>query len=157
VAIGLIPLPVSRADVIGRLYRQTTVDPTIIDDAEDGYRVGSRWLNTLTLTEFLCVDATPGAAIWNPAGGGGGGGGPVALGGDLGGTSSAGYVKTVRGVSATLTYDGNGRLSTLTSALGTKTMTYNPDGTLASIAGTGQYRSKTLYYSGGKLASVAVS
>jgi YD repeat-containing protein len=156
--LGLLPVRTSRSDVVRLSTVPAPVDPTVIDDADDGYRVGQRWVNTLTLTTWTLADATPGAAVWvQEDGGGGGGGGPVALGGDLGGTSSAGYVKTVRGVSATLTYDGNGRLSTLTSALGTKTMTYNPDGTLASIAGTGQYRSKTLSYSGGKLASVTVS
>lgn len=156
--LGLLPVRVSRSDVVRQASVVSTVDPTIIDDADDGYRVGQRWINTELMTTWTLVDATPGAAVWvQEDGGGGGGGGPVALGGDLGGTSSAGYVKTVRGVNATLTYDGNGRLSTLTSALGTKTMTYNPDGTLASITGTGGYRSKALVYSGGKLASVTVS
>ena len=42
-AIGLLNLPTTRADVIGRLYRETTVDPTSIDDSDDGYRIGSRW------------------------------------------------------------------------------------------------------------------
>lgn len=83
--------------------------------------------------------------------------GPVALGGDLGGTSPNGYVKTVRGVSSSLTYDGNGRLSTVTTAIGTKTMTYNPDGTMAGITGTGSYKSKTFTYAGGKLSAVEVS
>ena len=66
-------------------------------------------------------------------------------------------MKTVRGVSSSITYDGQGRVDVVTTALGTKTMTYNPDGTLASIAGTGQYRSKTFTYSGGALTAVTVS
>ena len=95
-------------------------------------------------------------AKYSPAPLPGGGGDPV-LGGDLGGVASDGHVKTVRGVSSSLTYDGNGRLSTVTTALGTKTMTYSPDGTLASITGTGRYRNKAFTYSGGKLSAVAVS
>jgi YD repeat-containing protein len=134
--LGLLPTRPSRADVIGSLYRITSVDPTSIDDAEDGYRAGSRWINALALTTWTCV---------------------ASLGGDLGGTTSAGYVKTVRGVSGSLAYDGNGRLSVVTTALGTKTMTYNGDGSLASIAGTGQYRNKTFTYTNGALTAVAVS
>ena len=51
----------------------TTTDPTATDDASAGYAVLSRWLNTATRKEFLCVDATPGFAIWIEGGGGGGG------------------------------------------------------------------------------------
>jgi YD repeat-containing protein len=136
-----------------------TVDPTIIDDADDGYRIGQRWVNSLLLTTWTLADATPGAAVWvEEDGGGGGGGGPVALGGDLGGTSSNGYVKTVRGLSGTLAYDGNGRLSTVTTAAGSKTMGYDGNGRLVSITGTGIYRSRTLAYDvNGRLESVAVS
>jgi YD repeat-containing protein len=156
--LGLLPIRHSRADALRLTTVVTTVDPTAIDDADDGYRVGQRWVNSTLLTTWTLADATPGAAVWvQEDGGGGGGGGPVALGGDLGGTSSAGYVKAVRGLSATLTYDGNGRLSTVTTSHGTKTMGYNGDGTLASITATGGYRSKSFTYSGGKLAGITVS
>lgn len=83
-------------------------------------------------------------------------GDPV-LGGDLGGVASDGHVKTVRGVSSVLAYDGEERLSTVTTALGTKTMTYSPDGTLAGITGTGAYKSKTFTYADGNLSAVTVS
>jgi YD repeat-containing protein len=79
------------------------------------------------------------------------------LGGDLGGTVSDGFVKTVRGVNATMAYDINGRLTGMSSALGTKTMAYNPDGTLASVTGTGSYKTKTFTYTDGKLTGVVVS
>ena len=82
--------------------------------------------------------------------------GTTALGGDLGGTIADGFVQTVRGVTTALTYDGLGRLDTLTTALGTKTFTYNGDGTLAAITGTGQYHSKTFAYVGGVLTGVTV-
>jgi YD repeat-containing protein len=154
--LGLLPVRVSRSDVVRQSTVVATVDPTVIDDADDGYRAGQRWVNSLALTTWTLVDATPGAAVWVQEDGAGGGGDP-ALGGDFGGTASNGYAKTVRGMSATLTYDGNGRLSTVTTAAGTKTMTYNGDDTLASIAGTGIYRNKLMTYSMGILQSVTVS
>ena len=56
-----------------------------------------------------------------------------------------------------LTYDGQGRVSTVTTAQGTKTFTYTGN-QLTYIAGTGDYKNKTLAYDGsGKLLSVTVS
>ena len=43
---------------------QTTVDPTVNNDVDEGYVVGSRWVNTSTDNEFLCLDNTDGAAVW---------------------------------------------------------------------------------------------
>ncbi len=42
-----------------------TADPGVGDDSDDGYAVGSRWLNVTTQHEFICLDATLGAAVWN--------------------------------------------------------------------------------------------
>lgn len=42
----------------------SAVDPTADEDIDAGYSVGSRWINTTTGTEFVCVDATADAAIW---------------------------------------------------------------------------------------------
>jgi YD repeat-containing protein len=83
-------------------------------------------------------------------------GDPV-LGGDLGGVSSDGHVKTVRGVSKTPTYDVQGRLATVTSALGTQTFVYGGDGKLTNVIGTGRYPNKTISYSDGRWAGTAVS
>lgn len=41
-----------------------TTDPTVNDDADDGYKVGSRWYNLTTDTAFVLLDATVGAAQW---------------------------------------------------------------------------------------------
>lgn len=41
-----------------------TTDPTTGDDDGDGYEVGSRWVNTTSGEEFVCVDASTGAAVW---------------------------------------------------------------------------------------------
>jgi YD repeat-containing protein len=156
--IGLLPVRASRSDVVRLASVTTTVDPTAIDDADDGYRIGQRWVNTALLTTWTLVDATPGAAVWvQEDGGGGGGGDPAALGGDLGGTTAAGHVKTVRGVSKTITYDGNGRVSVVTSALGTQTITRDANGKPTGVVGTGQYRNKTITYEAGKPVAVTVS
>lgn len=50
-----------------------TTDPTVTDDSNSGYSVGSRWIN-LTLDKFfMCVDASVGAAVWNDTAAAGGG------------------------------------------------------------------------------------
>lgn len=41
-----------------------TVDPTLTDDANAGYAVGSHWANVTTDELWACVDATAGAAKW---------------------------------------------------------------------------------------------
>lgn len=41
-----------------------TSAPTVNDDRNDGYHEGSRWVNTLTGTEYVCRAATVGAAQW---------------------------------------------------------------------------------------------
>lgn len=40
------------------------VDPTVNDDSLLGYQVGSQWANTVTETYWVCINATPGAALW---------------------------------------------------------------------------------------------
>ena len=39
-------------------------DPGVDDDATAGFGVGSRWYNYATSLEWICLDATPGAADW---------------------------------------------------------------------------------------------
>jgi hypothetical protein len=39
-------------------------DPSATDDNTLGYTVGSVWINTSSQTEFTCMDATTGAAVW---------------------------------------------------------------------------------------------
>jgi hypothetical protein len=52
-----------------------TAAPTTGDDSGDGYEVGSRWINVTSDKEYVCLDATVGAAVWTETTGGGGGGG----------------------------------------------------------------------------------
>lgn len=56
---------VLRGDQTWRLDKlDATADPTADDDSGDGYSVGSRWINVTSGEEFVCVDATPTAAVW---------------------------------------------------------------------------------------------
>ena len=41
-----------------------TTNPTVGDDSGDGYTIGSRWINTSSDVEFICTDASVGAAVW---------------------------------------------------------------------------------------------
>lgn len=38
--------------------------PTVTDDSAAGYGVGSRWLDTTNIEEYVCLDASVGAADW---------------------------------------------------------------------------------------------
>ena len=69
----------------GQLTRIDTVNPTVNDDLDSGFNIGSRWFNTATDREYACLDATVGAAVWIATSGSGGPpSGPA--GGDLSGT-----------------------------------------------------------------------
>lgn len=46
-----------------------TADPTTVDDSDDGYGVGSLWVNTTDDKVFIALDVTVGAAIWKKLGG----------------------------------------------------------------------------------------
>ena len=52
-----------------------TAAPTVGDDADDGYGVGSIWVDVTGDRAYTCLDATVGAAVWSGAGGASGGGG----------------------------------------------------------------------------------
>lgn len=38
--------------------------PTVTDDSNSGYRPGDLWVDTAADTPYVCLDASPGAAIW---------------------------------------------------------------------------------------------
>jgi hypothetical protein len=46
-------------------------DPTVNDDNDDGYPIGTMWINLTTGNVFMLVDSTVGAAVWNALTGGG--------------------------------------------------------------------------------------
>jgi len=41
-----------------------TVAPTVDDDVTTGYSIGSRWIDVTADREYVCLDATDGAAVW---------------------------------------------------------------------------------------------
>lgn len=49
-----------------------TTDPTVNDDSGAGYAIGSRWVNLMAGTEFVCTDSSIGSAAWKETTGGGG-------------------------------------------------------------------------------------
>jgi hypothetical protein len=49
-----------------------TTAPTAGDDSGDGYAVGSRWVDVSADKEYVCLDASVGAAVWTETTGGGG-------------------------------------------------------------------------------------
>lgn len=58
---------------LGVTHHRATVDPTTNDDLNDGYEVGTTWINTSTDDVFLLTDSAVGAAVWRQLNGGGGG------------------------------------------------------------------------------------
>jgi len=52
-----------------------TAAPTANDDSGDGYQVGSRWIDVTNDKEYVCLDASVGAAVWTETTQSGGGGG----------------------------------------------------------------------------------
>lgn len=69
-----IPVYIKIADTVGiRLAEQaiqpidnynTTTDPTVNNDITQGYRYGSKWINTFTGRAWILVDPAAGAASW---------------------------------------------------------------------------------------------
>lgn len=53
----------SKPEITKNNYAATS-NPTSGDDFDDGYTIGSTWINTSTNDIFICVDDTNGAAIW---------------------------------------------------------------------------------------------
>jgi hypothetical protein len=71
------------------LYAVSLNAPTVSDDENDGYGIGSRWINVTDGYEYVCIDPSAGAAQWantTAAGGGGGGVDPHASTHVLGGS-----------------------------------------------------------------------
>lgn len=62
----------------------------------------------------------------------------------------------IAGISKTITYNGDGTLASMTDTNGTKTMVWT-NGVLTSLSGAGVYRNKTFTYTGGILTAVTVT
>lgn len=52
--------------VVPPIEPNATTPPTVTNDSDVGFEVGSIWIDTVTDTAYICTDATPGAAIWKP-------------------------------------------------------------------------------------------
>jgi len=50
-----------------------TQAPTVNNDVDEGYAVGSRWFDITNDKEYVCLDNTDGAAVWTETTGAGGG------------------------------------------------------------------------------------
>lgn len=57
-------LQVANGGINGIHRLNATINPTVNEDSNDGYRVGSWWINTTSDLAFLCLDASVGAAVW---------------------------------------------------------------------------------------------
>ena len=44
--------------------------PTVNDDSTQGYSPGSVWVSQVQQDSWICIDATPGAAVWRVSAGG---------------------------------------------------------------------------------------
>lgn len=60
------------AEIKSFLDNETTTDPTSGDDSNDGYAIGSVWINTTGNKSWICVDATVSAAVWKETSAGAG-------------------------------------------------------------------------------------
>lgn len=54
------------------LRKEDTVDPVAGNDNTQGYAIKSRWINTSSNEEWVCTDASTGAAVWELTTGGDG-------------------------------------------------------------------------------------
>jgi cytoskeletal protein CcmA (bactofilin family) len=60
-------LPADHGGVGGRNKTDATSNPTVTNDAGEGYAPGSLWLNTSTGRVFICAGNATGAAVWREA------------------------------------------------------------------------------------------
>jgi len=52
------------ASNIPKANRTAIVAPTVTDDSASGYSAGSQWIDTVLGQEYVCIDASVGAAVW---------------------------------------------------------------------------------------------
>lgn len=66
-----IEMPPELRDFLDKLDRKipnhnltATSAPGVTDDGENGYGLGSIWINLTTDNIYMCADTTAGAAVW---------------------------------------------------------------------------------------------
>ena len=50
--------------VVNMKSKQAIVDPGVSNDISEGFVINSLWTNTITKSNYVCVDSTVGAAVW---------------------------------------------------------------------------------------------
>jgi len=132
------------------------VAPAVIDDSNDGYSVGSRWIDTTADKEYVCLDATVGAAVWTETTGGGvtveDEGTPLATVADTLDFVGAGVVASGTGTTKTITISGAADILDLPTAEMDDALVLAPDG-----AGGVEFRAETGGGGGDSPADVAAS
>lgn len=61
--------------IVAKSNLDASAAPTVNEDSGDDYAVASRWFDTTNDKEYVCLDATSGAAVWLETTGSGGGSG----------------------------------------------------------------------------------
>lgn len=61
---GLVVGNTTSAFTALKLNLSASVNPAVTDDNTGGYSIGSRWINTSTWEEFVCLSAATNGAIW---------------------------------------------------------------------------------------------
>lgn len=112
-----------------------TAAPAVTDDSDDGYAVGSLWIDVTADNAYILVDSTVGAAVWQQIDGGGGGMTSFDVDADTG------TAETVADGN-TLTIAGGTGIDTSVGA--TDTVTIAIDSTVATLTGTQTLTNKTL-------------
>jgi len=55
---------INSVELLNILNNFANASPTVNDDADDGYSIGSTWVNTITNELFICVINEIGSAVW---------------------------------------------------------------------------------------------
>lgn len=58
------PIDIEQYNALASSVFDKTADPTVDDDADAGYFVGSKWMNISASRAFVCLDNTNDAAVW---------------------------------------------------------------------------------------------
>lgn len=62
--IAALPQPAPAAGHFGASNMAASAAPGVGDDCADGYSAGSLWYDSANVKLYLCVNASPGAAVW---------------------------------------------------------------------------------------------
>lgn len=124
---GALTLPKAAATWL----HTATSAPTITDDSGDGYAIGTRWIDTATDKEYVCTDASVGAAVWVET---------TASGASAPFVDSTALVKGSADATKQLRFEVDGFTTGVTRVIAPP----DYDGTMATLAGSETLASKIL-------------